>query len=105
MVVSHVQVAICCRRYIPNIDDARCVLVVLLGLLQLLANLLHVRHGGELLQGDTIILRVVLVFAALESSKKGSSLVILLGLNLLFRFVGDNLLGSSGLGLCLALGL
>jgi hypothetical protein len=79
----------------------------LLSILQLLANLLHVGHGRELVQSNAVILRVVLIVTALEASKQSSSLIVLLGLSLTVRLVGERnflllnsrLRGSLGLGL------
>jgi hypothetical protein len=93
---------------IPNVNDARAVLVILLlSILQLLANLLHVGHSGKLVQGNAVVLGVVLIVAALETSKQGSSLVILLGLGLTVCLVGQSnlLLLNSRLRASLGLGL
>jgi hypothetical protein len=93
---------------IPNVDDAGGVLLVLLlSILQLLANLLHVGHSRKLIQGNAVVLGVVLVIAALETSKQGSSLVILLSLGLTVCLVGKSnfLLFNRSLGAGLGLGL
>jgi hypothetical protein len=93
---------------IPNVNDTGGVLIIcLLSILQLLADLLHVGHSRELVQGNAVVLRVVLIVATLEASKQGSSLVILLGLGLTICLVGESnflllnsrLRGSLGLGL------
>jgi hypothetical protein len=62
----------------------------LLSILQLLANLVQVGHCGEFVQSNSTILRVVLVFAALETSKQGGCLVVLFGLGLAVRLVNGN---------------
>lgn len=93
---------------IPNVDDTGGVLLVLLlSILQLLANLLHVGHSRKLVQGNAVVLRVVLIIAALEASKQGSSLVILLSLGLTVCLVGESnfLLFNSSLRAGLSLGL
>lgn len=96
------------RDCIPNVDDAGGVLLVLLlSILQLLLDLLHVGHSRKLVQGNAVVLWVVLIVAALEASKQSSSLVILLGLSLAVCLVGESnfLLLNSRLGGSLGLGL
>jgi len=80
---------------------------MLLGILQLLANLLHVGHSRKLVQGNAVVLWVVLIVAALKASKQGSGLIILLSLGLAVCLVGESdflllnrrLGGSFGFGL------
>ena len=80
---------------------------MLLSILQLLANLLHVGHSRKLVQGNAVVLRIVLIVAALEASKQGSGLIILLSLGLTVCLVGESnfLLLNSRLGGSLGLGL